>query len=57
MTENEAWSSDESTPEKKVLENEDIDEIDWEDFYYNETQLLRTRIFTHQSKTLKVALK
>ena len=34
MAENEAWSSGESE-----LENEDIREIDSEDFYYNETQL------------------
>ena len=39
MAENEAWSSGESEPENKVLENEDIGEIDSEDFYYNETQL------------------
>ena len=37
MAENEAWSSGESEPENKVLENEDIGEIDSEDFYYNET--------------------
>ena len=34
MAENEAWSSGESEPE-----NEDIGEIDVEDFYYNKTQL------------------
>ena len=34
MAENEAWCSGESEPE-----NEDIGEIDVEDFYYNKTQL------------------
>ena len=39
VAENEAWSRGESEPENEVLENEDIGEIDSEDFYYNETQL------------------
>ena len=39
MAKNEAWSSGKSETENEVLENEDIGEIDSEDFYYNETQL------------------
>ena len=39
IAEIDAWSSGESEPENEVLENEDIGEIDLEDFYYNETQL------------------
>ena len=45
MAENEAWSSGESEPEIEVLENEDIGEIDSEDFYYNETQLFKDAHF------------
>ena len=40
MAENEAWRSRESEPE-----NEDIGEIDSEDFYYNETQLFEDAHF------------
>lgn len=39
MAENGAWSSGESEPENEILENEDIGEIELEDFYYNEPQL------------------
>ena len=45
MAENEAWSSGESEPENKVLENEEIDEIDSEEFYFNETQLFEDAHF------------
>ena len=45
MAENEAWSSGEFELENEVLENEDIGEIDSEDFYYNETQLFEDAHF------------
>ena len=45
MKKNEAWSSGESEPENEVLENEDIGEINSEDFYYNETQLFEDAHF------------
>ena len=45
IAENKAWSSGESEPENEVLENEDIGEIDLEDFYYNEIQLFEDAHF------------
>ena len=42
---NEVWSSGVSEPENEVLENEEIGEIESEDFYYNETQLFEDAHF------------
>ena len=50
MAKTEAWSSGESKPENEVLENEDIGEINSEDFYYNETQLFEDAHFYQSIK-------
>ena len=56
MAENEARSSGESEPENEVFENEDIGFIH-KTFIITKLNCLKTRIFTHQSKILKVAPK
>ena len=53
MAENEAGSSGESEPENEVLENEDIGEIDSEDFHYNKTQLFEDANFYPSIKDIE----
>ena len=50
MAENGTWSSGEYKPENEVLENEDIGEINSEDFCYNETQLFEDAYFCSSIK-------